>query len=189
MTGPRFVLNPIKIFDGSFGGATLWENPHYVSPAKVCLARVVFLHCTPMSWYVIKFNGIYNSLQYRRLINKSAASKYLGRVTQKANREINKPGETYSLDDGDDIFAGDAFQKAKEIVEKQGSNDSVSSQKPPKKEGKGKEQLGLVPDLGNPHQMKVGHKNVKVKGIKNKKIAAMKLKKAKTKAKVAKQDA
>jgi len=30
--GPRFVLNPIKIFAGSFGGAMLWENPTYVSP-------------------------------------------------------------------------------------------------------------------------------------------------------------
>jgi len=30
--GPRFVLNPIRIFAGSFGGATLWENAHYVSP-------------------------------------------------------------------------------------------------------------------------------------------------------------
>ena len=30
--GPRFVLNPIKIFGGSMSGATLWENPHYVSP-------------------------------------------------------------------------------------------------------------------------------------------------------------
>jgi len=30
--GPRFVLNPVRIFGGSFGGPTLWENPHYVSP-------------------------------------------------------------------------------------------------------------------------------------------------------------
>jgi len=30
--GPRFVLNLIRIFDGSFGGSTLYENPHYVSP-------------------------------------------------------------------------------------------------------------------------------------------------------------
>lgn len=106
---------------------------------------------------------------------------------------MNKPGETYSLDDGDDIFAGDAFQKAQEIVEKQGNNDSVSIQKPPKKEegrkGKGKKQLGLVSDLGNPQKTKVGSKNLKVKVIKNKKIAAMKLNKAKTKAKAAKQDA
>ncbi|KAK7069402.1 Ribosome biogenesis protein BRX1, partial [Halocaridina rubra] len=30
--GPRFVLDPIKIFNGSFGGGTLWENPHFVNP-------------------------------------------------------------------------------------------------------------------------------------------------------------
>jgi len=30
--GPRFVLNPIRIFEYSFSGATLWENPHFVSP-------------------------------------------------------------------------------------------------------------------------------------------------------------
>lgn len=34
LTGPRFCLNPIKIFDGGFGGKTIWENPKYVSPAK-----------------------------------------------------------------------------------------------------------------------------------------------------------
>lgn len=30
--GPRFVLNPIRIFQGSFGGPTLYENPHFQSP-------------------------------------------------------------------------------------------------------------------------------------------------------------
>mmetsp|Transcript_37999 Transcript_37999/g.59312 ORF Transcript_37999/g.59312 Transcript_37999/m.59312 type:complete len:365 (-) Transcript_37999:46-1140(-) len=30
--GPRFVLTPIRIFDGSFGGATLYQNPAFVSP-------------------------------------------------------------------------------------------------------------------------------------------------------------
>ncbi|KAI9505761.1 Brix domain-containing protein [Coemansia spiralis] len=30
--GPRFVLNTIRIFEGSFGGPTLYENPRYVSP-------------------------------------------------------------------------------------------------------------------------------------------------------------
>uniref|UniRef100_A0A8C4Q9G2 Ribosome biogenesis protein BRX1 homolog n=1 Tax=Eptatretus burgeri TaxID=7764 RepID=A0A8C4Q9G2_EPTBU len=30
--GPRMVLNLIKIFQGSFGGPTLYENPHYCSP-------------------------------------------------------------------------------------------------------------------------------------------------------------
>uniref|UniRef100_A0A8C4X4C6 Ribosome biogenesis protein BRX1 homolog n=1 Tax=Erpetoichthys calabaricus TaxID=27687 RepID=A0A8C4X4C6_ERPCA len=30
--GPRFVLNLIKIFSGSFRGSTLYENSHYMSP-------------------------------------------------------------------------------------------------------------------------------------------------------------
>ncbi|XP_069740489.1 ribosome biogenesis protein BRX1 homolog isoform X5 [Narcine bancroftii] len=30
--GPRFVLSLVKIFQGSFGGATLYENPSYRSP-------------------------------------------------------------------------------------------------------------------------------------------------------------
>ncbi|KAM3874604.1 ribosome biogenesis protein BRX1 homolog [Diretmus argenteus] len=30
--GPRFVLNLIKVFQGSFGGATLYENPQFTSP-------------------------------------------------------------------------------------------------------------------------------------------------------------
>lgn len=30
--GPRFVLNLIRIFNGSFGGSTLFENTAYVSP-------------------------------------------------------------------------------------------------------------------------------------------------------------
>jgi hypothetical protein len=33
--GPRFVLNLIKIFQGSFGGPTLFENPHFESPNTV----------------------------------------------------------------------------------------------------------------------------------------------------------
>ncbi|KAJ0398196.1 hypothetical protein ATCC90586_001559 [Pythium insidiosum] len=33
--GPRFVLTPIRIFDGSFGGQTLYQNPRYVSPNEV----------------------------------------------------------------------------------------------------------------------------------------------------------
>ncbi|KAL7634110.1 UNVERIFIED_CONTAM: hypothetical protein RMT77_015438 [Armadillidium vulgare] len=33
--GPRFVLNPIRIFEGSFKGETLWSNPKYVPPNKL----------------------------------------------------------------------------------------------------------------------------------------------------------
>jgi hypothetical protein len=33
--GPRFCLNPVRVFDGSFTGRTLYENPSYVSPNAV----------------------------------------------------------------------------------------------------------------------------------------------------------
>lgn len=39
--GPRFVLQPIRIFKGSFCGETLWENPFYVTPAKV-FSKLIF---------------------------------------------------------------------------------------------------------------------------------------------------
>lgn len=33
--GPRFVLDPIRIFDETFSGKTIWKNRKYVSPSKV----------------------------------------------------------------------------------------------------------------------------------------------------------
>lgn len=33
--GPRFVLDPIRIFRGSFGGQTLFQNPDFVSPNEI----------------------------------------------------------------------------------------------------------------------------------------------------------
>jgi ribosome biogenesis protein BRX1 len=33
--GPRFVLEPIRIFRGSFGGQTLFQNPRFVSPNEI----------------------------------------------------------------------------------------------------------------------------------------------------------
>ncbi|EJD05696.1 ribosome biogenesis protein BRX1 [Fomitiporia mediterranea MF3/22] len=33
--GPRFVLTPIRIFEGAFSGATVFANPEFVSPAVV----------------------------------------------------------------------------------------------------------------------------------------------------------
>lgn len=37
--GPRFVLNPIRVFAGSFGGPTLYNNAAYVSPNAVRSAK------------------------------------------------------------------------------------------------------------------------------------------------------
>ena len=33
--GPRFVLDPIRIFAGSMGGATLWTSPTYIAPGRI----------------------------------------------------------------------------------------------------------------------------------------------------------
>ncbi|KAH9930596.1 ribosome biogenesis protein BRX1 [Fomitopsis serialis] len=33
--GPRFVLTPIRIFEGAFGGATVYSNPEFISPSAV----------------------------------------------------------------------------------------------------------------------------------------------------------
>ncbi|UYV80310.1 BRIX1 [Cordylochernes scorpioides] len=33
--GPRMTLSLIKIFEGSFGGKTLYANPRYVTPSVV----------------------------------------------------------------------------------------------------------------------------------------------------------
>jgi ribosome biogenesis protein BRX1 len=30
--GPRAALRPIRIFEGSFGGRVLYDNPEYVAP-------------------------------------------------------------------------------------------------------------------------------------------------------------
>lgn len=32
--GPRLCLNPIKAFDGSMGGETLWQNPAFITPTR-----------------------------------------------------------------------------------------------------------------------------------------------------------
>ncbi|KAL6259600.1 hypothetical protein P5V15_009517 [Pogonomyrmex californicus] len=87
--GPRFVLNPVKIFDGSFGGNTLWDNTHYISPAK-----------------------------YRQALTKKAANKYINRVEQKMVRQATKPESSYVLNPIDEIFKGDLMEKAMEIENK-----------------------------------------------------------------------
>ncbi|KAJ8976194.1 hypothetical protein NQ317_002243 [Molorchus minor] len=78
--GPRFVLNPfqVKIFSGSFGGVSLWENPNYVSPSK-----------------------------YRLQIRLGAKNKYLDRVQQKIRHEATRVKEPYKLTPLEDIFKVD----------------------------------------------------------------------------------
>lgn len=61
--GPRFVLNPIKIFTGVFGGPVLWTNEHYVSPND-----------------------------HRRLLKLKAKEKYRNRLISKESRNAADPG-------------------------------------------------------------------------------------------------
>lgn len=35
VSGPRMVLEIIRIFDGSFEGSVLYDNPNYVSPNTI----------------------------------------------------------------------------------------------------------------------------------------------------------
>jgi len=73
--GPRFVLNPIKIFAGSFSGAVLWSNPKFVTP------------------------------NFRRRLKRLAGSaKYVSRVGKKASLEERKPNDAYKMDPTDAIF-------------------------------------------------------------------------------------
>jgi ribosome biogenesis protein BRX1 len=37
--GPRFVLQPIRVFRGSFGGQTLFKNRYYVTPSQARVGR------------------------------------------------------------------------------------------------------------------------------------------------------
>lgn len=73
--GPRFVLNPIRIFEGSFGGPTLFQNPHYVSP---------------------------NDL--RHLMRKRGAQKYMSRIQAKKSLEMRRGQPSYETDPTDDVF-------------------------------------------------------------------------------------
>ncbi|KAJ4754119.1 hypothetical protein LUZ62_088524 [Rhynchospora pubera] len=76
--GPRFCLNPIKIFGGSFGGPTLYENPFYVSPNQI-----------------------------RALEKKKKASKYVTKVKAKTRRKIHEMENALVPDEFADLWKED----------------------------------------------------------------------------------
>ncbi|KAK7501074.1 hypothetical protein BaRGS_00007559 [Batillaria attramentaria] len=77
--GPRFVLNLIRMFEGSFGGPTLYQNPHYISPN-----------------------------QHRRNLRRAVSMKYKNRVAVKKAQELKKPDVSYKTDPLDDVFTSNA---------------------------------------------------------------------------------
>lgn len=76
--GPRFCLNPIRIFEDSFSGKTIWSNPHYIAPNK-----------------------------YRASLKKANAGKYINKIQQKIEYERRKPKSSYRMDPSDQIFSVD----------------------------------------------------------------------------------
>ncbi|MCJ8741221.1 hypothetical protein PDJAM_G00068190 [Pangasius djambal] len=82
--GPRFVLNLIKIFQGSFGGPTLYENPHFQSPNA-----------------------------YRRMVrlNMSAKQKEKQMVKQIRLEKRKETKEVVTRDVTDDVFVTPAEEK------------------------------------------------------------------------------
>jgi len=77
--GPRFVLNPIRIFSGSFGGPTIYQNPDYISP---------------------------NQLRASMRLEKS--SKYINRLSsKKQTKEKRSQIAPHPRDYTDEVFASD----------------------------------------------------------------------------------
>lgn len=75
--GPRFCLNPVKIFAGSFQGVTLYENPAYVSPNTI-----------------------------RALEKKQSQSKYKNKVQTVSKRKEHIAANKAPLNPLDDVFRG-----------------------------------------------------------------------------------
>jgi hypothetical protein len=66
----------IKIFEGCFTGATLYENQFYVAPVV-----------------------------HRQLVKEKASNKYNNRIEQKLSLESRRPtGDTFMVDKTDDVF-------------------------------------------------------------------------------------
>ncbi|KAL1253562.1 hypothetical protein QQF64_018255 [Cirrhinus molitorella] len=86
--GPRFVLNLIKIFQGSFGGPTLYENPHFQSPNM-----------------------------HRRMIRQAMAARQQERQMVKEIRKEKRKEDQGVLtqDVTDDVFATPAEPKEPEV--------------------------------------------------------------------------
>lgn len=70
--GPRFVLNPIRFFEGSFGGPTLYENASYVAPNEVGKQALTIRKTTQHQFFLLTCYchvfWMYNNLHYKEYI-------------------------------------------------------------------------------------------------------------------------
>ncbi|XP_069820872.1 ribosome biogenesis protein BRX1 homolog [Dendropsophus ebraccatus] len=103
--GPRFVLNLIKIFKGSFGGPTLYENPHYQSPNM-----------------------------HRRMIRLATAAKVREKQQVKELQKLKKSDKTQivPLDPTEEVFDTPAEEKP-QVIETQPPQQKPSVKRKDKK--------------------------------------------------------
>lgn len=86
--GPRFVLTPIRIFEGAFGGATVYSNPGK--------APFIYLWRTLVSLYLLLLEFI-SPTAIRSAIRREKGGKYKYRKDTQAEssrrKEMRKLGE------------------------------------------------------------------------------------------------
>ncbi|VAH36438.1 unnamed protein product [Triticum turgidum subsp. durum] len=125
--GPRFCLNPIKIFGGSFGGPTLFENPFYVSPNQIsaivwlvsfCGSGEKDLQLTRVCIFMYALTctdphpGVNNGFidlehQIRALEKRKKAGKYAKKVKAKVRRKMHEMENTLEPDEFADLWKGE----------------------------------------------------------------------------------
>lgn len=89
--GPRFVMNIISVFAGSFGGEILYKNPDYVTPNQVCFSFG--------SWICLND-------EIRRMNKmKKAKPTYDEKAEQRSRRAENKMKWAPQKDILDDVFS------------------------------------------------------------------------------------
>jgi hypothetical protein len=112
-SGPRCVLNPIRIFAGTFGGPTLFENAEYISPnlvGPVCLVLCSLCHpCTdtlPTLWLVChSLHALsFETVQTRSLARREAAGKYKSRHEAKVGRVERAATHVVPADPVEEVF-------------------------------------------------------------------------------------
>lgn len=113
--GPRFVLNLIKIFQGSFGGPTLYENPGFQSPNMVKSSSCLFTFFSTLLNCLLCLHLIFlfTHPQHRRGLRLAAAArvreKQMVKELQKMKRADAK--EDVSGDITADVFLTPADEK------------------------------------------------------------------------------
>lgn len=117
--GPRFVMNPVKIFADSFTGEALWENPDYVTPAK-----------------------------HRRMIRTAAKDKYINRTEAKARYDATEPTQAFNLDKiGHEVFVDDEEEMAAKLVAQEENEIEMDSDDELKEEKREQQEIERVKKL------------------------------------------